>query len=85
MTSKEALEIVSDGVGFGFTYEEFLEAKNQLLKDLEVLEILKNRVYLNEATIKNYDFAWVEASGFFVFKSSNEYKLLKEWLENDID
>ena len=33
-----------------------------------------------ENDAKDYDVAFIEASGF-VFKNSDEYKLLKEWLE----
>ena len=33
-------------------------------------------------TTKDYDIAWIEASGF-VFRSSEEYKLLKDWLKNN--
>lgn len=80
MTSKEALAIVIRG-GFGFTNAIFLEAKNQLLKDIEVLEILKNISYLIEDTTEDYDIAWVSAGGF-VSKDSDEYKLLKEWLDD---
>ena len=43
-------------------------------------EIYRN--VLLEKNTEDYDIAWVEASGF-VFKDSDEYKLLKEWLENE--
>lgn len=35
-----------------------------------------------ENDLKEVEVAFIEASGF-VFKNSEEYKLLKEWLEND--
>ena len=35
-----------------------------------------------ENDTKDYDIAWIKASGF-VFKNSEEYKLLKRWLEDD--
>ena len=80
-----------------FTTHNLWEMCNQIEKDLEVLEILKNRIHLKEDTLtidspvfsnfneitsekKNTDIAWIEASGF-VFRNSNEYRLLKEWAE----
>lgn len=96
MTSKEALNKMSKYIG-ELGGGETLEEEDVILKDLKVLEILKNRIHLKEDTLrtdspvfsnfneitsekKNTDIAWVEASGF-VFRNSNEYRLLKEWLE----
>ena len=101
MTSKEAItniKFMLERTGNLVFYEEEIEA---IKKDLEVLEILENRISLKEDTIKgahfiineiglpeietdtkDYDVAFIEASGF-VFKNSEEYTLLKEWLRDE--
>lgn len=90
MTSKEALKRIETAFSFNREGKEsvykaytnsiypYYEDFDLVMKDLEVLEILKDKVYLKE----DYDIAWVKASGL-VFKDSDEYKLLKEWSDND--
>lgn len=78
-----------------YDIDMWIEDKKELIRDLEVLEILKPRIKLSNKTIKQAVFsdynqitqekeekeiAFVTASGF-VFKNSKEHKLLKEWLE----
>ena len=74
MTNKEALAIVSCG-GVGFTYETFLEAQNLLLKDLEVLELLK-KYYKSDG--------WSNGGVIEFWKMSEEQlNKIKERLENE--
>ena len=97
MTSKKAVEIIETFTANIILTEE-LEAIKKDLKVLETLkyrvhlkeDTIKGAYFtINEKGVpeiendtKDYDIAWIKASGF-VFKNSEEYKLLKRWLEDD--
>ena len=51
-------------------------------RDLKIVEILKPRIKLKYSMIEKTPIAFVKASGFVV-ENSEEYKLLKEWLERN--
>ena len=74
MTSKEALEILLAGYYNNANYQEVIEAREKLEKDLEALKILKKHIYSSNDSIsiilddlRNYD----------------DFKKVKEWLENE--
>ena len=74
MTSEEALEILLAGYYNNANYQEVIEAREKLEKDLEVLEILKKHIYSSDSSIsiilddlRNYD----------------DFQKIKEWLENE--
>lgn len=75
--------------------KKYQECCDIVEKAIDILEILKPRIKLSDKTIKQAVFSdynkitqereekeivFVSASGF-VFKNSEEHKLLKEWLE----
>ena len=74
MTSEEALEILLAGYYNNANYQEVIEAREKLEKDLEVLEILKKHIYSSDSSIsiilddlRNYD----------------DFRKVKEWLEDE--
>ncbi len=87
----------SDDSGFE-TMKEYANQIEKDLEVLEILKprvrlkdstlknahftIDENGLPICENDFKEVDVAFIETSGF-VFKNSNEYKLLKEWLENE--
>ena len=92
MTSKEEIQKLIDEIKpfspkrrTSFSINEIIDMLERAVKDLEVLEILKPRIYLKYDTLRNdntiVEVAFIEAKGF-TFKNSNEYKLLKEWLDD---
>lgn len=80
MTSKEAFKIVSWG-GVGFTHETFLEASDILLKDLEVLEILKSHAKLIE--LNSVYMGYPKTIVIAIDPDDDDYEKVKEWLDND--
>lgn len=79
MNSKEALLKIESFCAY---YDELNEALRVIAKVVEVLEILKPRIILKDSTLDVMEVAFIEARGF-VFKNSNEYRLLKEWLNDN--
>lgn len=80
MTSKECLERIIfiaklDKPIFSAYYQELIEAKEKIEKDLEMLEILK----------KHYDISYSMDAidyfiSFFIYNSDEDYNKVKEWL-----
>lgn len=71
MTSKEALEILLAGYYNNANYQEVIEAREKLEKDLEVLEIIKN--------VFNYR----SVQKFVDNMTKDEFFTVQEWLENE--
>ena len=90
MTSKEALEhIIFDSKMekpiFSMYYQEFLEP---IEKDLEVLDILKKWVLVNETNDDLFPYEIKLRNGYVSNKSclvftKDDYEKVKEWLENE--
>lgn len=89
MTPKQAFEYITNfDVENGSVcikdIKKYQECCDIVEKALDILEILKPRIHLKDKKIKNdfkeFDVVFIETSGF-VFKNSEEHKLLKEWLE----
>ena len=81
MTSLDAFKIIIERIGKGEslegTYNEFLLIKN----DLEVLEILKPRIYIEEGLYRE-DFQDDRLKfGKDFFDSIEQENIIKEWLE----
>lgn len=84
MTSKECLESIIfeaklDKPIFSVYYQELIEAREKLEKDLEILDILKN-----ESDSKRI----IERDGIVSFHldmilTIDNYNKIKDWLEND--
>ena len=86
MTSQEALKyLLADSEELYTQYEEdekfYLNAVklyNIVLKDLEILEIIKRHCDVNFLEVSpNYFIA------YSVYKDDEDFKKVKEWLEND--
>lgn len=71
MTSKEALEILLVGYYNNANYQDVIEAREKLEKDLEVLKIIKN--------VFNYR----SVQKFVDNMTKDEFFTVQEWLEND--
>lgn len=71
MTSKEALEILLVGYYNNANYQDVIEAREKLEKDLEVLEIIKN--------VFNYR----SVQKFVDNMTKDEFFTVQEWLESD--
>ena len=75
MTSKEALNILLYGSNNNVSYKDFIEAREKIEKDLDVLDILKNYLYYDN---KNHVIKMKEIrKSTFNF----DYEDLKEWLD----
>lgn len=84
MTSKECLERIIfeaklDKPIFSVYYQELIEARGKLEKDLEILDILKN-----ESDSKRI----IERDGIVSFHldmilTTDNYNKIKDWLENE--
>ena len=64
--------------------EQYKECINALLKDLEVLDILKKRIYIISQTkdlVRGIVVA--ETIEFWLNSVDKDYTKIKEWLEND--
>ena len=88
MTSEEALEILLAGYYNNANYQEVIEAREKLEKDLEVLEILKKWVLVNETYDDLFPYGIKLRKGYVSNKSclvftKDDYEKVKEWLEND--
>ena len=92
MTSKEVIEIHIRMLKAQAQIEKDLETGNEIfceieieqyekiLKDLEVLDILKQRVHLKKSFLDENNILFIQTTGF-VFENDKEHILLKEWLE----
>ena len=82
MTSREAFNKIYDHAYYGIEMDapellDWLEhRKNEVLKDLEILEILKKKL-----KIKSY---YLGIEDIFIYEEDEEdYEKIREWLEND--
>ena len=88
MTSEEALEILLAGYYNNANYQEVIEAREKLEKDLEVLEILKKWVLVNETYDDLFPYeiklrkGYVSNNSYLVF-TKDDYEKVKGWLENE--
>ena len=85
MTSKECLERIIfeaklDKPIFSVYYQELIEAKEKIEKDLEILEILKKHYDVNSLTTSLDSFISI-----FIYKTDKDFEKIKEWLENGND
>lgn len=84
MTSKEALITLFASYNYNGNYQELIEARETLEKDLEVLEIIKKKnvaTFLIRCCNNAHDYS-MKTIGFEAL-TDKEFKLLKEWLENE--
>ena len=82
MTSKEALIILFASYNYNGNYQELIEAREKLEKDLEVLEILKNNLYEEKGTGRFKGCNTINCS-LGNQHSGIDYTKVKEWLTND--
>lgn len=88
MTSKEALEILLAGYYNNANYQELIEAREKLEKDLKVLEILKKWIVVNETYDDLFPYEIKLRNGYVSNRSclvftKDDYEKVKEWLENE--
>lgn len=88
MTSKEALEILLVGYYNNANYQDVIEAREKLEKDLEVLDILKKWVLVNETYDDLFPYEIKLRNGYVSNRSclvftKDDYEKVKEWLENE--
>ena len=88
MTSKEALEILLVGYYNNANYQELIEAREKLEKDLKVLDILKKWVLVNETYDDLFPYEIKLRNGYVSNRSclaftKDDYEKVKEWLENE--
>ena len=88
MTSKEALEILLAGYYNNANYQELIEARERLEKDLEVLDILKKWVLVNETYDDLFPYEIKLRNGYVSNRSclvftKDDYEKVKEWLEDE--
>ena len=88
MTSEEALEILLAGYYNNANYQEVIEAREKLEKDLEVLDILKKWVLVNETYDDLFPCEIKLRNGYVSNKSclvftKDDYEKVKEWLKNE--
>ena len=73
MTSEKALYILLYGCNNNVSYKDFITAREKIEKDLDVLDILKENIFVSDnmiyATSKEL--------------KDDDYNKLKEWYEND--
>lgn len=82
MTSKEALHIIKWS-GVGRSRETYDKAYDLLVKDLEVLEILKRVDWLVYNNGDKNDFNWYIDTNKSMKLTEEEAEKIQEWLEND--
>ena len=78
MTSKEALEILLAGYYNNANYQELIEAREKLEKDLKVLEILKKHYDKDSLVVSTGRFI-----SFYIYNEDTDFNKVKEWLENE--
>ena len=82
MTSEEALMILFASYNYNGNYQELIEAREKLEKDLEILEILKNNLYEEKGTGRFKGCNTINCS-LGNQHSGNDYTKVKEWLKDD--
>ena len=80
MTNREALEILLAGYYNNANYQELIEAREKLEKDLKVLEILKKHYDKDSLVVSIGRFI-----SFYIYNEDTDFKKVKEWLENEKD
>ena len=75
MTSKEALEILLAGYYNNANYQELIEAREKLEKDLKVLEILKKHYDKDSLVVSIGRFI-----SFYIYNEDTDFEKVKEWL-----
>ena len=77
MKSKEAFKKMCKNLNsYEFT-DEFKQTKKQIIKDLEILEILKKHLHIRNGT-------WSDIITCNIDSLTNEnYEILEEWLKNE--
>ena len=78
MTNREALEILLAGYYNNANYQELIEAREKLEKDLKVLEILKKHYDKDSLVVSIGRFI-----SFYIYNEDTDFKKVKEWLENE--
>ena len=85
MTSERALEILLSCAYFFYNgnREEVIEAREKIVKDIEILEILKKNMRIetdyDEDTCKEYEY--ISYNGMFLeINSEEEYNKIKDWI-----
>ena len=81
MTSKEALEHIIfvaklDKTISSVYYQELIDAKEKIEKDLEILEILKKHYDVSSLMVSLNNFI-----SFHIDKNDKDFNKVKEWLE----
>lgn len=80
MTSDEALMILFASYNYNGNYQELIEAREKLEKDLEVLEIIKKYIEFNDYHYNDKDQNCID---ILIPESDENYRVIKEWLNND--
>ena len=86
MTSKEALDSLNyECIRSNGTDDEFSKELNLIKKDLEVLEIIKKWTFIIQ---ENYKDSYRKFTQFIcnihTIEMNEDFKKVKEWLENDL-
>ena len=81
MNSKELLEHIIfeaklDKPIFSVYYQELIEAKEKIEKDLEILEILKKHYDVSSLTTSLDSFISIS-----IYKTDKDFEKIKEWLD----
>lgn len=79
MTSEEALMILFTSDNYNGNYQELIEARETIEKDLEVLEILKKNIVFSDYHYNEKDQNCID---LLIPESDENYRVIKEWLEN---
>ena len=90
MKSKEAFKKICKNLNsYEFT-DEFKRAKNQIIRDLDILKILKKRpallccfAYDGIFTWDDYKETYCDEDKQYIGATKGEFEKVKEWLNND--
>lgn len=88
MNSKQALEHIIfvaklDKTISSVYYQELIEAKEKIEKDLEILEIIKKWSFIQESYKEGYGPYTKFQCIIHTIGMEEDFKKVKEWLEND--
>lgn len=79
MNSKEALvELIVEAKSLNRNDSRLSFLRNEIEKDLELLEILKKHYNVNSLTISLDSFISI-----YIYKTDKDFEKIKEWLENE--